>query len=419
MADIAVKSMERFAPGLGELVEAREVITPEDMETDYGLTGGHVYHAEPGLDQFFAWRPLNGEARYRLQIEGLYLAGSGAHPGGGITGGPGRQRRTPDPRRHEVAAARARETIRECVRTPVLRPTEFVAFAERHPFGYRDPPPRTWSGGTACLGRLIDRYHPATGHHIDVRFFARRDDAVVFETGRRYSWGRRGDTYYIWDKRQPGDKLGHAWEANAQREFRWLEQEAAHRRRRRWRRLSIVVGLVVTTLIAVGIGVRGDGWTDDEPVAGRARRSVTRSGATSTSRADTGSDAPSGWSVLSASSTAQVMSPGGTVTISIQVAPEGAVGTASDAFVSDLAAAWTDVQIEAALPRTAGELPGLSVAGSAIDETGDPIRFLSIVLDSGARNHAISVSVPRAWNAALFMPAVDVLLASFEPVDAP
>ncbi|MEX1262462.1 MAG: NAD(P)/FAD-dependent oxidoreductase [Actinomycetota bacterium] len=89
VADIAVKSMERFAPGLGELVESREVITPEDMETDYGLTGGHVYHAEPALDQFFAWRPLNGEARYRLQIDGLYLAGSGAHPGGGITGGPG------------------------------------------------------------------------------------------------------------------------------------------------------------------------------------------------------------------------------------------------------------------------------------------------------------------------------------------
>ena len=89
VADIAVKSMERFAPRLGELVEARQVITPEDMENDYGLTGGHVYHAEPGLDQFFAWRPLNGEARYRLQLEGLYLAGSGAHPGGGVTGGPG------------------------------------------------------------------------------------------------------------------------------------------------------------------------------------------------------------------------------------------------------------------------------------------------------------------------------------------
>jgi phytoene dehydrogenase-like protein len=89
LADIAVKSLERYSPGLGELIEAREVITPEDLETDYGLTGGHVYHAEPGLDQFFVWRPLNGQARYRFVVDGLYLAGSGAHPGGGVTGGPG------------------------------------------------------------------------------------------------------------------------------------------------------------------------------------------------------------------------------------------------------------------------------------------------------------------------------------------
>ena len=89
IADVTVKTLERYAPGLGELIEARQVITPEDMETDLGLTGGHVYHAEPGLDQFFMWRPLNGHARYRFVLDGLYLAGSGAHPGGGITGGPG------------------------------------------------------------------------------------------------------------------------------------------------------------------------------------------------------------------------------------------------------------------------------------------------------------------------------------------
>jgi phytoene dehydrogenase-like protein len=89
LADIAVKTLERYAPGLGELIEARQVITPEDLENDYGLNGGHVYHAEPGLDQFFMWRPLNGQARYRFVLDGLYLAGSGAHPGGGITGGPG------------------------------------------------------------------------------------------------------------------------------------------------------------------------------------------------------------------------------------------------------------------------------------------------------------------------------------------
>jgi phytoene dehydrogenase-like protein len=89
LGEITVKTLERFAPGLGELVEARRVVTPEDLETDLGLTGGHVQHAEPGLDQFFAWRPLNGQARYRFVLDGLYLAGSGAHPGGGITGGPG------------------------------------------------------------------------------------------------------------------------------------------------------------------------------------------------------------------------------------------------------------------------------------------------------------------------------------------
>lgn len=89
VGDIAVKTLERYAPGFGELVEAREVITPEDMERDYALTGGDVQHAEPGLDQFFAWRPMFGEARHRFLLDGLYLAGSGAHPGGGITGGPG------------------------------------------------------------------------------------------------------------------------------------------------------------------------------------------------------------------------------------------------------------------------------------------------------------------------------------------
>jgi phytoene dehydrogenase-like protein len=89
LGDLVVKSMERYAPGLGELVTARQVITPADLEAEYGLSGGHVYHAEPGLDQFFVWRPLFGHARYRLGVPGLYLCGSGAHPGGGVTGAPG------------------------------------------------------------------------------------------------------------------------------------------------------------------------------------------------------------------------------------------------------------------------------------------------------------------------------------------
>jgi phytoene dehydrogenase-like protein len=83
-----VATLETYAPGIGDLVVGRQVVTPLDLERDYGLTGGHPLHGEPGLDQLFAWRPLLGHARYRMPLAGLYLAGSGAHPGGGITGAP-------------------------------------------------------------------------------------------------------------------------------------------------------------------------------------------------------------------------------------------------------------------------------------------------------------------------------------------
>jgi phytoene dehydrogenase-like protein len=89
LGDLVVRALERHSPGLSNLVTARHVITPVDLETNYGLSGGNVYHGEPGLDQFFVWRPLLGHARYRLAMPGLYLCGSGAHPGGGVTGGPG------------------------------------------------------------------------------------------------------------------------------------------------------------------------------------------------------------------------------------------------------------------------------------------------------------------------------------------
>jgi phytoene dehydrogenase-like protein len=89
VADAVVAQLDALAPGFAGLVREREVLTPLDLEREYGLSGGHPLHGEPGLDQFFLWRPFLGHARYRLPIEGLYLAGSGAHPGGGITGQPG------------------------------------------------------------------------------------------------------------------------------------------------------------------------------------------------------------------------------------------------------------------------------------------------------------------------------------------
>ena len=84
-----LEELERHAPGIGKQVKASAVRTPFDLEQELGLAGGHVMHGELGLDQFFAWRPVLGLARYRLAVRGLYLCGSGAHPGGGVTGGPG------------------------------------------------------------------------------------------------------------------------------------------------------------------------------------------------------------------------------------------------------------------------------------------------------------------------------------------
>ena len=90
LGDLVVQTLESAAPGIGAKVVARQVLTPVDIEREYGISGGHPLHLEPGLDQFFAWRPLLGYARHRMPVKGLYLAASGAHPGGGVTGLPGR-----------------------------------------------------------------------------------------------------------------------------------------------------------------------------------------------------------------------------------------------------------------------------------------------------------------------------------------
>ena len=87
--DAVVAALETVAPGIGKLTSHRHVLTPLDLEQQFGLSGGHPLHAEASLAQFYAWRPLLGHARYRIGLERLYLCGSGAHPGGGITGGPG------------------------------------------------------------------------------------------------------------------------------------------------------------------------------------------------------------------------------------------------------------------------------------------------------------------------------------------
>jgi len=89
-ADIVTRTIEEYAPGFSDLVAERRVMTPLDIEREYGARGGHPMHAEVALDQWLEWRPLHGFGRYRMPLSGFYLCASGAHPGGGVTGMPGR-----------------------------------------------------------------------------------------------------------------------------------------------------------------------------------------------------------------------------------------------------------------------------------------------------------------------------------------
>jgi phytoene dehydrogenase-like protein len=89
LGDLVLRTLEEHAPGLTARVVHRQVLTPVDLEAELGMTGGHPFHGEHSLDQFFVARPLLGWARYRAPVQGLYLCGAGTHPGGGVTGGPG------------------------------------------------------------------------------------------------------------------------------------------------------------------------------------------------------------------------------------------------------------------------------------------------------------------------------------------
>jgi phytoene dehydrogenase-like protein len=89
LGETVVKTLAEYAPNLPSLVEDGQIITPKDLEETYGLTGGHIFHGELALDQFFTMRPLLDWARYVTPITNLYICGSGTHPGAGLTGGSG------------------------------------------------------------------------------------------------------------------------------------------------------------------------------------------------------------------------------------------------------------------------------------------------------------------------------------------
>ena len=89
VADLMIATVDRHAPGFAASVLGRQVLSPLDLERTFGLVGGDIFHGALSLNQLFSARPMLGQAGYRGAIPGLYLCGSGAHPGGGVTGAPG------------------------------------------------------------------------------------------------------------------------------------------------------------------------------------------------------------------------------------------------------------------------------------------------------------------------------------------
>ncbi len=90
LGDRVVKKIAEYAPNVPGAIEARQVLTPLDLERTYGLTEGNIFHGDLRLEQLFFMRPVPGWSQYRTPVDGLYLCGAGAHPGGGVTGAPGR-----------------------------------------------------------------------------------------------------------------------------------------------------------------------------------------------------------------------------------------------------------------------------------------------------------------------------------------
>jgi len=89
VADLMIDTVDRYAPGFAASVLGRQILSPLDLEREFGLLGGDIFHGALTLNQLFSARPMLGHADYRGPLKGLYHCGSGAHPGGGVTGAPG------------------------------------------------------------------------------------------------------------------------------------------------------------------------------------------------------------------------------------------------------------------------------------------------------------------------------------------
>jgi phytoene dehydrogenase-like protein len=85
-----IATIAKYAPDIEARITSSELLTPADIEREFHITGGHWHHGELTLDQFMFTRPVCSAAQYRMPLDGLYLCGAGAHPGGGVSGAAGR-----------------------------------------------------------------------------------------------------------------------------------------------------------------------------------------------------------------------------------------------------------------------------------------------------------------------------------------
>jgi phytoene dehydrogenase-like protein len=99
----AIRTLENFMPDVVSRITASELLTPADIEREFHITGGHWHHGELTLDQFLFTRPVGGAQQYRMPLDGLYLCGAGAHPGGGVSGAAGRNAAREILKREKVA----------------------------------------------------------------------------------------------------------------------------------------------------------------------------------------------------------------------------------------------------------------------------------------------------------------------------
>ncbi len=88
--EVIMDLLSAYAPDIREKTVAAELLTPQDLESEFRMTGGHWHHGELSLDQFLMLRPVPKSAQYKTPVDGLYLCGAGCHPGGGVMGSAGR-----------------------------------------------------------------------------------------------------------------------------------------------------------------------------------------------------------------------------------------------------------------------------------------------------------------------------------------